>query len=146
MLFTPLRLSEPVRLFLPTRPRQLAWSPSGSRLSCVLYGQAPVVVESDGTLQDMLMARSELATGLCWSPDSRVVAVALPGELRFWDVAARMPLPLVLTFNVRAIDALDWSMDDRLVLWLADQILCYTLSPASLQSAAALTPQRIATN
>jgi serine/threonine protein kinase len=145
-LFAPLRLAEPARLFLPARPRQLAWSPDGSRLACALYGHVPVAAGGNGVIQDILTSHAERATSLCWSPDSTVVAVASPGELRFWDVTTQSALPLVLNFNVRTLDALSWSVGGQLAVWLADQILIYILERAQLETSAAVTPQRIGTN
>jgi len=146
MLFTPLILKGPVQLFLPARPKLLAWSRDGRGMACVLYGHIPLFVRRDGSMQEIRTAHTLQPTNLCWSPDQRILAVAAQGEIRFWDTTTQSELPLVLRFNVRMIDGLDWSINEQLAVWVEDQILVHTLSRAHLASLQASMPRQIATN
>ncbi|HEY4032332.1 MAG TPA: WD40 repeat domain-containing serine/threonine protein kinase [Ktedonobacteraceae bacterium] len=146
MLFTPLSLKEPVKFFLPARPKMLAWSCDGRRVACVLYGHIPLFMGRDGNMQEIRTAHASQATNLCWSPDQRTLAIAAQGEIRFWDTATQSELPLVLRFNVRTIDGLDWSINEQLAVWVEDQILVYTLSRAQMASLQPSVSRQIATN
>jgi len=146
MLFTPVKLKEPVHFFLPARPKLLAWSCDGRGVACVLYGHIPLFVCRDGSMQEIRTAHPLQATNLCWSPDQRTLAIAAQGEIHFWDTATQSELPLVLRFNVRAIDGLDWSINEQLAVWVEDQILVYTLSRVHLANLQASLSRQIATN
>jgi WD40 repeat protein len=100
----------------------------------------------DGNMQEIRTAHASQATNLCWSPDQRTLAIAAQGEIRFWDTATQSELPLVLRFNVRTIDGLDWSINEQLAVWVEDQILVYTLSRAQMTSLQPSVSRQIATN
>jgi serine/threonine protein kinase len=136
--YEPIHLKDSLPCELPARPRMLSWSPDGNYVACSLYGHAPLIVARDGRVQEVQFARVREATSLCWSPDSRALAVSAPGAVYFWDRVAQSALPLTLSHSARALDSLDWSVDGRLALWADNQIILYQL-PSS-----ALTTQRMA--
>jgi serine/threonine protein kinase len=130
---------------LPARPRLLAWSPDGNYVACALYGHAPLIIARDGKVQAVQFAQAAEVTSLCWSPDSRALAVSVQGTIHFWDCSAQSALPLVLYCNVRSIDALDWSVDTRLAAWAENQIVLYPLPFVSLTTRQIASMQTIAT-
>jgi WD40 repeat protein len=96
-------------------------------------------------VQEVQGARAREATSLCWSPDSRAIAVSTPGTVYFWDRAAQSPLPLVLPYSARSLDALDWSVDGRLALWADNQIILYQLPSSALMVQRMAAMQTIST-
>lgn len=139
-LFRPLRLHEPVRIFLPARPRVINWAPTGSGLAGVCYGHEPIEIRADGSLRTIQVNR---ANGLCWSPDGRTLAITAPGTIHFWNSANQVAWPLVLSYKARTIDALTWSVNDQLAVWVADQLLVYTLPSDRLRSPHPQTSQQL---
>ena len=145
-LFVPFNLKGPVQIFLPTRPKLFVWSGDGRGIACVLYGHIPLFVGRDGGMQEIHTSYASQATNLCWSPDQQILAIAAQGEIRFWNTATQSELPLVLRFNVRSIDGLDWSINEQLAVWIEDQILVYPLSHAHLASVQPPVSRYLATN
>jgi WD40 repeat protein len=117
---------------LPARPRMFAWSPDGNYIACSFYGDAPLILSRDGRAQAVQFAQARDVTCICWSPDSRVLAVSVRGSIYFWDRSRQSLLPPVLSHSVRSINALDWSADARLAAWADNQIVLYALPYASL--------------
>ncbi len=143
--FALLPFNATARRDLPARPKLLWWSPDGDALACALYGSVPLILGRKGLVQEIRAVNAEHTACLCWSPDGRAIAVSLPGEICFWDVAAQTLLPLVLRFNVRTIEGMDWSAGGQLAVWVDHQILLYTLSYAQLTGSQAPEPQTLAT-
>lgn len=143
--YSSLSLRNVGRRELPARPRLLAWSPDGNYVACALYGHAPLIIARDGKVQAVRFAQAAEVSSLCWSPDSRVLAVSVQGRIHFWDCLAQSALPLVLYCNVRSIDALDWSIDTRLAAWAENQIVLYPLPFVALTARQIAPTQTIAT-
>ncbi len=143
--YNSLALKNIGRWELPARPRLLSWSPDGNYVACALYGHAPLVVGRDGKVQTVQFAQAAEIASLCWSPDSRVLAVSAQGTIHFWDCSAQSALPPVIYCNVRSIDALDWSVDARLAVWAENQIVLYPLPFAALTTRQIASMQTIAT-
>jgi len=144
-LFVPLDYKERVRLALPARPKQLSWRPDGSALACVLYGHAPLCILADETMQEVLITNAARSISSCWSPSGKILAISAQGEISFWDIEAQSALPLLLRFNMRTIEGLDWSRNEQLAVWVDDQILLYTLPEAVLNGMQVPSPQAIST-
>ncbi len=144
--FSLLSLKDPVRYFLPARPKMVCWSSDGNNLACALYGHVPLFLRKDSNWQEIRTTNAVYATCICWSPDGRVLAVSAQGEIRFWDVVTQVELPLVLRFNnIRVIDALDWTVSWQLAIWVENQVMVYTLPYAVLTAQVPPSPQIIAT-
>ena len=96
-------------------------------------------------MQEVHLAQEGETACLCWSPDSRVLALSVQGSIHFWDCFAQSALPLILYCNVRSIDALDWSPDARLAAWADNQIVLYPLPYAALTTRQIASMQTITT-
>jgi serine/threonine protein kinase len=144
-IYPRLPLTNHLNYSLPARPKMLYWSANGKSIACLFFGNAPRIVSREGKVQEIHVAQGSQATSLCWSPDSRVVAVSTPYEIRFWDTVTQEELPLVLRLPVRIVDALDWSPDGHLALWVENQIVIYTLPSLQLRSPQPPQPQVITT-
>lgn len=147
-VLTPLPVQDmptPLRQSLPARARMLCWSPDGTRVAAVLYGAVIVYVLADATLYPVTTENAARATSCCWSADGTLLAIAGNRQLCFWEYATQSALPLTFPCSQNTIEGLDWSAQDVLALWLDDQILLYTLSPASLSRRNLPLPRQIAT-
>ena len=140
-----LPLQEAARYTLPARPKMLAWSPDSSMLVSVLYGYGPIITYRDGRSQDVRVPDASHTSCLAWSPDGRFLALSTAGEIRFWDTIQQIALPLVLSWNVRNIDGLDWSASGRLAVWGESQIRLYALSAHHLTAPQLLPSQTLPT-
>lgn len=146
VLFRSLPLPGPARYELPARPKSLSWSLDGNMLACMLYGHVPLFLQRNGNMGLVQIPAAQQATSLCWSPDGRVLALGVQGEIRFWDVLAGVELPLILPMNVRTLDNMDWSKNGQLAIWIDASIILYTLSSALLMKRQAPIPQRLSTH
>ncbi len=146
LLFRPLALPSPARYELPSRPKSLNWSHNGDILACTLYGHVPLFLQRNGSMGLVQIPAAQQASSLCWSPDGRVLAIGVQGEIRFWDVLAGVELPLTIPMNIRTIDNMDWSQKGQLALWIDASIIIYSLSSAQLMKRQAPIPERLATN
>ena len=146
LLFRPLALPSPARYELPSRPKSLHWSHNGDILACTLYGHVPLFLQRNGNMGLVQIPAAQQASSLCWSPDGRVLAIGVQGEIRFWDVLAGVELPLAIPMNIRIIDNMDWSQKGQLALWIDASIIIYSLSSAQLMKRQAPIPERLATN
>ncbi len=120
-------------LQLPARPKFVAWSPVRKELAILLYGHVPVLLQSSGELQNILIPHAMQATALSWSPDGHYMVVAALGTLYFWHIATQSVLPLQIRFPVSTIDNIDWSISNQLAVWVGTQIFIYPLTPEQLQ-------------
>ena len=145
VVFQPLVLASPARYELPARPKSLLWSPNGAMVACLLYGHVPLVLQRNGSAGLVQIPVALHASSLCWSPDSRILAIGLQGEIRFWDVSAGTELPLTIPINARTIDNMDWSRQGQLAVWVNTSIALYPLSSATLAGRQVPTPQHITT-
>jgi serine/threonine protein kinase len=145
IVLTRLPLSTVVRYDLPARPRMLSWSRDGSLLACACYSYAPLVVASDGYIQEVQMAHGMQATCLCWSPKGHELALSMQGEIHFWDTSTQEALPLVLKSNQRVVEGLDWSSRGYLALWVEDQVRIYMLPSSALSRPRPPAPQLLST-
>lgn len=146
ILFRSLALPSPARYELPARPKSLNWSLNGNTLACILYSHVPLFLQRNGSMGLVQIPAAQLASSLCWSPDGRVLAVGVQGEIRFWDIFANVELPLVIPMNIRTIDNLDWSKKGQLAIWVDASIIIYSLPPALLTKRQAPIPERLSTN
>ena len=144
--FRSLALPSPARYELPARPKSLSWSQDGNMLACTLYSHVPLFLQRNGSMGLVQIPAAQKASTLCWSPDGRVLAIAVQGEIRFWDVLAGVELPLIIPMNVRAVDNMDWSKNWHLAIWIDASIILYALSPALLMKRQAPIPERLSTN
>ncbi len=145
IILTRLPLSNVVRRDLPARPRILSWSHDGALLACACYSYAPLIIFSDGSLQEAAIVRAAQATCLCWSPKGYELAISVQGEIHFWDTSTQEALPLVLKSNLRVLEGLDWSIREQLALWVEDQVRIYTLSSSALSRLRPPAPQLLST-
>jgi len=152
-----LQMRDVARYTLPARPKYFDWSHNGNMLACVLYSHAPFYLTHNELLRGsqaqggqvvhpLSVTNATQATNLCWSPDNRVLAIAVRNEVRFWDIASNVELPLVITVNGRSIDGMDWSRRGQLAVWTEATILLYSLSPALLTNSQTPIPLRLSTN
>ncbi len=145
IVLTRLPLSNVVRHDLPARPRTLSWSHNGNLLACACYNYAPLVIFSDGSLQEASIVRATQATCLCWSPKGLELAISVQGEIHFWDTSTQEALPLVLKSNLRTLEGLDWSVREQLAVWVKDQVCIYTLPSSALSRLRPPVPQLLST-
>ena len=84
--------------FLPHPPdatSKIYSDPSGAQVSpdlarvawCMVDGSVSIARFADGTVERLLPSTQASALGLCWSPDSRYLAVRYRDETRIWDWA-----------------------------------------------------------
>ena len=145
IVLTRLPLSTVVRHDLPARPRTLSWSPNGSLLACACYSYAPLIIASDGYIQEVQTTRALQATCLCWSPKGHELAISMQGEIHFWDSNTQEAFPLILKSTQRAVEGLDWSSRGQLALWVEDQVRIYMLPSNALSRSRSPAPQLLAT-
>ena len=145
IVLTRLPLSIVIRHDLPARPRTLNWSPDGDLLACACYSYSPLVVFRDGSIQEVHVPRAVQATCLCWSPKEHELAISVQGEIHFWNTHTQEALPLVLKFNVRVLEGLDWSIRGQLAVWIEDQVCIYTLPSSALTRSHPPAPQTLFT-
>jgi len=146
VLFCSLPLPSPARYELPARPKSLSWSHDGNMLACMSYGHVPLFLQRNGSMGLVQIPAAQKASVLCWSPDGRVLALGVQGEIRFWDVLEGVELPLVIPMNVRAVDNMDWSKNWHLAIWIDASIILYSLSPTLLMNHQAPIPERLSTS
>lgn len=145
IVLTRLPLTNVVRRDLPARPRMLSWSRDGNLLACACYSYAPLVLTSDGSLQETSIIHAAQATCLCWSPQGLALAISVQGEIHFWDTSMQEALPMVIKSSVRVLEGLDWSAREQLALWIEDQIRIYTLPASTLSRLHPSAPQLLST-
>lgn len=155
----PLHMQDVARYTLPARPKYFEWSSNGNMLACVLYSYAPFYLTHNelmrggqagqggqAVLHPIAITNATQAGNLSWSPDNRVIAIAVRNEVRFWDIASNIELPLVISVTGRNIDGMDWSRRGQLALWTDTTLLLYSLTPALLASHQPPVPLRLSTN
>jgi serine/threonine protein kinase len=145
IVLTRLPLSNVMRRDLPARPRMLSWSHDGNLLACACYSYAPLVIFSDGSIQETSIPHAAQATCLCWSPQGHELAISVQGEIHLWDTSTQEALPLVLKSSLRVLEGLDWSVREQLAVWVEDQVRIYTLPSSALSRLRPPAPQLLST-
>ncbi len=90
------------------------------------------------------------ARAVCRAPKGRLVAVSVPAATldeartlaQIWDINAPARPLVTLPFQTGEIEGMDWSNDQRLAIWVEQQILLYRLPdqlPAHFQPVVART-------
>jgi serine/threonine protein kinase len=118
---------------LPGRPIMISWSGDGEDALCAFFAHAPVLISRYG--KSVTLGALGNVRAICRAPKSSLVAVSIPAATpdeartlaQVWDInAATRPL-FTLPFQTGGIEGMDWSNDQRLAIWVEQQILLYQL-------------------
>lgn len=118
---------------LPGRPLVISWSNDGEDALCTFFAHAPVLISRNGASSTLTALGN--ARAACRAPHNRLVAVSIPASIpdeartlaQVWDINAPARPLISLPFQTGEIDGMDWSSDERLAIWVEQQILLYRI-------------------
>jgi len=108
---------------LPEKPTMVYWSPDCASLACTFYEHGPVLLRG-GDIVDL--PAWDTLQAMCWSPDSRVLAMCMQGEIHLWDTINCSEWAPPLRVSARPVYGLDWSARGQLAVWVESQIQLFT--------------------
>ena len=123
---------------LPDTLRMLAWSPSGTELACTFYNDLPQIISVKHSVETL--ASFPHAHAVCWSPDSRFLAMSIDNEthpqaeIRFCDRNAPKERQRALSFDQpEPVRGMDWSQRGLFAAWLNDKLLVHDFTNIASQ-------------